>query len=101
MAAVVLPEQIEESLVDLRSFYAKQQGWLLWFLLATLVVSVIKELLLAGRPPLGLNLAFHLLLAAACISGLLIRRPRYHELLAVTVAVALVAYVAILFARLR
>jgi len=101
MAAVVLPEQVDETLVDLRSFYARQQGWLLGFLLATLVVSVIKEFLLVGRPPLGLNLAFHLLLAAACISGLLVRRPRYHEVLTVTCAVALVAYVAILFARLR
>jgi hypothetical protein len=101
MAAVVLPEQIDETLLDLRSFYLRQRGWLLVFLLATIIVSIIKELLLVGRPPLGLNLAFHLLLAAACISGLFIRRQRYHELLAVGCAVGLVAYVTILFARLQ
>src|SRR5438270_12899152 len=49
MAAVVLPEQIDGTLLDLRSFYAKQRGWLLGFLLATILVSAVKELLLVGQ----------------------------------------------------
>jgi len=101
MAAVVLPEQIDETLLDLRSFYANQQRWLLGFLLATLVVSAIKEVLLVGHLPQGLNLVFHVLLGLACVSGLLIRRPRYHELLAVGAAAVLIAYVALLFTRLQ
>jgi hypothetical protein len=46
------------------------------------------------------NLTFHLVLAAVCVAGLVLRRPRAHEALALLSAVAIVAYIAILFARL-
>jgi hypothetical protein len=35
------------------------------------------------------------------VTGLLVRRPRYHEVLAVVSAVALVTSIALLFARLQ
>jgi hypothetical protein len=100
MAAVVLPEEIGERL-DLRDYYQRQSGWFLGFFLATLGLSILKDLLLGGRLPLGANLAFHLLFGVVCVVGLLVRRPRAHELLAVSSAVAIVAYISLLFARLH
>lgn len=101
MAAVVLPVQLDEAVVDLRTYYARQSRWLFGFFLATLCVSVLKDVVLSGQFPLGLNLAFHLFFGAVSVTGLLARRPRYHEVLAVVSAVALVAYIALLFARLQ
>lgn len=101
MAAVVLPEEVTEHGLDLRLYYERQSPWLFGFFLATLAVSVVKEMLLTGHAPLGINLAFHVVLAMVCVGGLVVRRPRIHQALAVSSAVAIVAYIAILFARLR
>jgi hypothetical protein len=100
MAAVVLPDQIEESGVDLRVHYEKHQRWLFGFLLATLLVSVLKDVILGGRLPERANLGFHVFLALSAISAMVVRRVRYHEFLAVLTPVAMVAYIAALFARL-
>ena len=101
MAAVVLPEQLDEAVVDLRAYYDRQSRWLFGFFLATLCVSVVKDIVLSGRLPLGLNLAFHGFFGAVAIAGLTIRRLRYHEALAVAATLAVLAYIALLFARLR
>ena len=101
MAAVVLPEQLDEVIIDLRAYYTRQSGWLFGFFLATLCVSVVKDIVLSGRFPLGLNLAFHGFFGAVSLAGLATRRPRYHEVLAIVSAVALVSYIALLFARLQ
>lgn len=101
MAAVVLPEQLDEAVVDLRVYYARQRGWLFGFFLATLCVSVLKDVVLSGRLPLGINLAFHGVFVAVSLAGLVTQRLRYHEALTVVAAVALVAYIALLFARLQ
>lgn len=101
MAAVVLPEQLDEDVVDLQAYYERQSGWLFGFFLAALCVSVVKDVVISGRLPLGINLAFHGFFGAVSVTGLLVRRPRYHEALAVVSAVAFVAYIALLFARLQ
>jgi hypothetical protein len=101
MAAVVLPEEVTEHGLDLQLYYERQNPWLFGFFLATLAVSVIKEVLLTGRLPLGINLSFHIVLAIVCVGGLVIRSARIHQALAISTAVAIVAYIAILFARLR
>jgi len=54
-----------------------------------------------GSLPGPLNLGFHLFLAAASVSALLIRGRRYQEFVGVASAGAFVAYVALLFTRLR
>jgi hypothetical protein len=101
MAAVALPEEVGDEGVDLREHYQAHQSWMFGFLLATIAVSALKELTLAGRLPEGENLAFHVFFAAVCVSGMVIRRQRYHEFLAILSAVAMGAYIAMLFARLR
>jgi hypothetical protein len=100
MAAVVLPEQLDEA-VDLRMYYEHQHRWFFGFFLATLIISVIKDLVINGRLPEGLNLGFHIFLAAVCISAVLIRRRRYQEVVGVTCAAAMAVYIGLLFSRLR
>ncbi len=101
MAAVVLPEFVEVTGVDLRDHYTEHDQWFFGFLLATVVVSVVKDLILSGRLPSATNLGFHVFLAVSCISAMLVRRARYHEFLAVLNAIAFATYIAMLFSRLR
>jgi hypothetical protein len=100
MSALVLPEEPDTPVVDLRAYYDGQRGWFFGFLLATLVVSVLKDILLDGTLPNTPNLAFHALLAAFCIGGLTSKRPRVHEALAIGSVVIFGIYIATLFARL-
>ena len=101
MAAVVLPEQVGDQPVDLAAYYDQHHQWFFGFLLVTLVVSVIKDVIINGSLPGPLNLGFHLFLAAASVSALLIRGRRYQEFVGVASAGAFIAYVALLFTRLR
>jgi hypothetical protein len=101
MAAVALPEQPDESGLDLREYYGRQHRWFFGFFLATLAVSVAKEVIIAGRLPEAMNLAFHLFLAAASASAIVIRRRRYQEVVGVACAAAIAAYIGLLFMRLR
>ena|SRR5689334_16694955 len=101
MAAVVLPDEVSESGVDLGTYYERNRAWFFGFFLATLVISVLKDVLLSGQLPDAVNLGFHVFFALACISALIVRRWRYHEVLGVTCASAMVTYIALLFARLH
>jgi hypothetical protein len=101
MAAVVLPEQVDDPGVDLRVYYERHHRWFFGFLVATLVVSLLKDLIISGGLPGPLNLAFHLVLGAASISALVIRERRLHEVVGVVGAVGMAAYIGLLFTRLR
>src|SRR5262245_53617801 len=58
MAAVVLPEHAESG-VDLRIHYERQNRWFFGFFLATLIISVAKDVALDGKLPGAGNLVFH------------------------------------------
>jgi len=101
MAAVVLPEDVGEAGVDLGAYYDRHHRWFFGFFLATLIISVAKDLVITGRLPGTTNLAFHIFFAAVCTSALLIRRRRYQEVVGAAGAVAMASYIGLLFARLR
>jgi len=101
MAAVALPEQVADTGTDLGAYFDRQHRWFFGFFLGTLVISVAKDLVLGGQLPTRTNLAFHALFAAGCVSGMLIPRRRYQEVLGIAFAVALLAYIGVLFARLH
>ena len=101
MSAVALPEAVESEGVDLTTYYQRQHGWFFGFFLATLAVSVIKDVVVDGRLPSPVNLSFHVFLAAAAISALLLRNRRFHELVGVASAAAMITYIILLFAQLR
>lgn len=64
-------------------------------------LSVLLSIVLGGQLPTTTNLAFHGLFAAGCVSGMLIPRRRYQEVLGIAFAVALLVYIGVLFARLH
>ena len=101
MAAVALPEEISETQTDLGAYFDRQHRWFFIFFLATLLVSVFKDVVLSGQLPDSTNLCFHGILGLGCVAGLLLRRRRDQGVLAAGFAVVLVAYVGLLFARLR
>lgn len=101
MAVVVLPEQIDEAGVDLADYYDAHHKWLFGCFLATLVVSVAKDVVIGGRLPELTNLVFHGVLALACIVGIAVPRRRVQEILGVVCAGTVGVYIALLFTRLR
>jgi hypothetical protein len=100
MAAVVLPEQIDDG-TDLTIYFDRHHRWFFGLFLATLLVSVVKDLVISGEIPSVVNLVFHLLFAAGCLIGMLVRRWRAQEILGISFAALILSYIALLFARLR
>ena len=101
MAAVLLPEQVDERGVNLREHYHRQAPWFFGFFAATLIVSFVKEIVLVGHILEPTNLAFHVALFLVCLVGMFARRESIHRTLAVAGACGIVAYIALLFTRLR
>lgn len=101
MSAVILPEQVDEARTDLAAHYQRQQQWFFSLLLATLVVSVLKDQVINGQWPGALNLGFHVFLAAISISAIFIRQRRYHEIVGVIGAGGIAMYIWLLFMRLQ
>lgn len=101
MAAVALPEQVDDHATDLGEYFDRHHRWFFGFFLATLVISVLKDVILGGVLPNTENLVFHALFASGCVVGLLLRSRRNQALLASLFGVAIVAYIAAMFAHLR
>ncbi len=105
MAALVLPDVAESTAggntLDLRAHYYAQTRWFYGAAALVVVVSLLRPLAMDGRVPLDLDRGLQLVLLALFAAGAAVRRPRVHEVMTATAAVLLVAYVALLFARLR
>jgi hypothetical protein len=101
MAAVALPEQVDESSVDLGAYFDRHHRWFFGFFLATLFVSVAKDVIIGGHLSDRTNLIFHIVLGTGCVAGIVIRRRRYQEVLGVGFAAVTVVYIGLLFAQLR
>lgn len=100
LAALILPDFVGDAAVDLRQHYYGQRRWFFALLVVLILASIGKQLALQGTLPPPVDLAFHAAFAALGLSGVLIGRPRYHELLAIAGTLLIGAYIALLFARL-
>ena len=100
MASLVLPDIPADSEQDLKAHYYREARPFFAFALASLAASVMKDVMLEGELPDPANLAFHILFAAVAIAAMLIRRPRFHEVLAPVMATLSAAYIGMLFLRL-
>lgn len=105
MAALVLPDVAEATgegcVLDLRAHYYAQTRWFLGAAGGVIVSSLLRPVVMDGRMPLDLDRGLQLVFLALIAAGAVVRRPRYHEAMTAAVAVLLVVYVALLFARLR
>jgi hypothetical protein len=101
VAGLVFPDFVGEAIVDLKeSFYAHRR-WFFSLGFASIVVSVVKDLVLDGKLPDPRNLAFHAIFGVALLTGALTRRERYHKTLVLFVIATFVLYIVLLYARMR
>ena len=88
MAGVILPDVPPAEPVDLRAHYERERKPFFLISIAMLGASLAKDLVVDGRLPEGANIIFHLVFAAVSAAAILIRRPRFHELLAPAMALS-------------
>ena len=100
LAALVLPDLTADAETDLAAHYERQRRPFFICLALVVVVSLVKDLMLEGRLPEPMNIAFHVALAAVALLGLMLRRPSAQLALALFVATIFGLYVGLLFARL-
>jgi hypothetical protein len=105
MAALALPDVAEATaagrVLDLRAHYYAQTRWFFAAAGAVVASSVLRPLVFDGRIPIDLDRGVQFAFLAMSAGAVATRRPRYHETTTVVGAALLVAYVALLFTRLR
>ena len=95
-----MPAQSATSL-DLRANYFGQRSWFFGLLLFLLVVSLVKDIVVVGSLPGGLNLGFHVALVALSLVALATRRDSVHHTIAVLAGTLMLAYASLLFRELQ
>lgn len=98
-AALVIPEHAEGP-TDLRQHYFEQAPWFFAAVVATFSLSMLKDILLLGRLPGGVNAGSHFFVIAICAGALFTGNDRYHRFVAVASAVTMVSYIGLLFTHL-
>jgi len=101
LAALVLPDFFSERTVDLREHYFAHRRLFFGLFVATLLISLAKDIVLSGQMTNNVNLAFHLCFIALSAVGAISAKDWYHKLLCVVSALGFSAYIALLFAQLR
>lgn len=99
-AALVLPDIPPEQELDLRAHYYREVTPFFAVWLALLLTSLTKGVLLDNRLPATEDLLFHGSFAGLAVVALTVRREWVHQVLAGLNAALLLAYIALLFARL-
>lgn len=99
-SGLVLPDFRPGEPLDLKDHYHRERPWFFGLAIATLVASLMKDVVLDGRLPQAGNVAFHLVLIAMSAVAIVWRREVFHQINAPLVAASVVGYVAILFANL-
>ena len=100
LAGLVLPDFFGDAPVDLRKNFFDHRRWFFWIGFAVIVVSVSKDLVLAGGLPSPPNLAFHGVFGALLLAGALTPNERYHKVNAIVGFALFVVYTLLLFTRI-
>ena len=100
LAALVFPDIEASGTVDLIEHSGKYRRAFYGFLVAMLVTSVAKTLVIDHRLPSPANLGFHLFMITLAIAGMFSKSHRLHLTIAVAAAIGFPAYIALLFASL-
>lgn len=100
LSALVLPDVPAGEPVDLALHFDRHRKAFFVFLIAMLASSIGKEAVLEHRLTSPVNLAFHLILAAIAIAGIVLSGRKAQLALALVAVAGFLSYVALLFARL-
>ena len=100
LAALILPDVPAEDPVDLSHHFERHRKALYAFLIAMLASSIAKEAVLEHRLTSPLNLAFHVLLGAIAVAGIVFASRKAQLVLALLATAGFLAYVILLFERL-
>ena len=101
VAGLVLPDMPAGEPIDLEAHYWREARPFFGLLMAILVVSVAKDLLIDRHLPTAGNLTFHAAFAGLSTAGMASRRPAMNHALALVAAAMMLVYIGALFARLR
>jgi hypothetical protein len=100
LAALVFPDVEAKGSVDLIEHSDKFRRAFYGFLIAMLLTSIAKDLILDHRLPSTINLSFHILLITFALVGMFTKSHRVHVAVAIGAAIGFLAYVTLLFASL-
>ena len=98
LAALVFPSAGAD--VRGEAAFNRHRPWFFGLLLALLVLSLAKDLILSGSLPNALNLGFHGAIATCAAVALFVRRNTVQWIAAVAALAVILAYVTLLFGRL-
>ena len=101
LAAIVLPNIPDEGQVDLRSNYFRHAGWFFGSLVALLLDSLLKSVVVSGGLPGKTDLGFHLFWITTALIAAFTRNERYHKAFVCFSFALFIAYIALLFTWLR
>jgi hypothetical protein len=99
LAAIVFPDFASEK-VDLSEHYHDHTRWFFGLLVLLLLISLGKDLVLAGHLPDNTDIAFHLCFIATSVPAMYVRNEWYHKALPVFGLLLFVAYISLLFMNL-
>lgn len=99
-AAVILPDGADRERLNLSEHFQRQRTAFFGFLLAMLVTSIIKDVILDGELPGALNLLFHGALGALAVIGIFAPGRRVQLAIALLAAAGFALYITFLFTRL-
>jgi hypothetical protein len=100
MASLITPRFAGDAPHDLEQLYWREYRWFFAFVLAALVASLGKDLILTGHLPEAENLVAHGLFAAVAVLAFLFRSRRLQTVFSIVGLLFLCAYIAILFTAL-
>lgn len=101
MSALALPDFDRDEALDLRANYFAQTRWFFGILLALVLVSLLRSVLLTGHVQDPADFVFHLVFIAGAAGGAIFANETYHKILAPFSAGVYALYIALLFTALR
>ena len=101
LAAIVFPDFFGGDEVDLRQHYFGHVRWFMGLLMALLATSILKSYMLDGRPPQPVDFGFHIVFFVASLVAALTRREWFQKLQALAAFFGMLAYIFLLFQRLK
>ena len=100
VSAVIIPEVGRDDRVDLVDHFERHRRLFYGILVAMLVVSVLKDVVLDHHLPGTENLAFHAAFGAIAVAGMLVGNNRIQLWIALAAVAGFLLYISLLFARL-